>query len=68
MGKLFQVSYDYFPLDVLLKYMLGKKRRAQVAVASTTQLLEIFVSATARFPSRTETQGWLMGWIKGGRR
>ena len=67
---LFQLSraYDYFPLDVLLKYMLGKKRRAEVAVASTMQLLEIFVSATARFPSRTTTQEWLMGSITGGRR
>ena len=68
MGKLFQVSYDYFPLDVLLKYMLDRKRRAEVAVASTMQLLEIFVRAAARFPSRTTTQEWLMGSITGGRR
>ena len=35
---------DYFPLDELLKYMLAVVR-ADVAVASTLQLLEVFVSA-----------------------
>ena len=36
---------DYFPLDELLKYMLAVVR-ADVAVASTLQLLEVFVSVT----------------------
>lgn len=40
---------DYFPLDELLRYMLAVVC-ADVAVASTMQLLEILVSATHRNP------------------
>ena len=53
---LFQMKDDYFPLDELLRYMLGVVC-ADIAVASTTQLLEILVSATSRRQfSRTELE------------
>ena len=57
---------DYFPLDELLKYMLAVTR-ADVAVASTLQLLEVFVSAACvtRVYDRILPQrgGWLTNTI-----